>query len=250
MYDEPAEGGDAERTIARIWRITLARQSPLAVHALRVLAWYAPQALPRAVLESPDAPPEERRAIGALSAYNLITLDEHAITVHRLVQAVTRTPSAADPYRRPADIALARHHATLLLAAALPDVPGDPAGWPVWRALLPHSTALLEHAPPDTDTRETALLCVHTGLFLVAQREPPIPLFERSLADHTRVLGGDDPRTLTTRNNLAIAYVLAGDPGRAIPLLEQNLRDRERVGPRHPDTLDSRRRLATARGRR
>lgn len=39
----------------------------------------------------------------------------------------------------------------------------------------------------------------------------------------------------------------AGDFSRALPLLEQTLRDSERVlGPDHPDTLDSRNNLAGA----
>ena len=44
--------------------------------------------------------------------------------------------------------------------------------------------------------------------------------------------GADHPDTLISRNNLAGAYRDAGDPGRAIPLLEQALADRLRV--RHP----------------
>jgi len=46
---------------------------------------------------------------------------------------------------------------------------------------------------------------------------------------------------LTSRNNLAHAYRSVADLGRAIPLYEQTLADRERVlGGDHPDTLSSR----------
>ncbi|KOV86225.1 tetratricopeptide repeat protein, partial [Nocardia sp. NRRL S-836] len=55
--------------------------------------------------------------------------------------------------------------------------------------------------------------------------------------------------TLTSRNNLAGAYGSAGDLGRAIPLFEATLADRERVlGPDHPNTLTSRNNLAGAYG--
>ncbi len=37
-----------------------------------------------------------------------------------------------------------------------------------------------------------------------------IPLLERTLADCERVLGPDPPNTLTSRNNLAMAYQDAG----------------------------------------
>ncbi len=72
---------------------------------------------------------------------------------------------------------------------------------------------------------------------------------EATLADRERVLGPDHPDTLTSRNNLANAYLSAGDLGRAIPMCEAALSDRERVlGPDHPDTLTSRDNLARARG--
>ena len=59
--------------------------------------------------------------------------------------------------------------------------------------------------------------------------------------------GPDHPHTLTSRNNLAIAYQEAGHTGEAITLHEQTLAARERVlGPDHPDTLTSRDNLAAA----
>ncbi|CCI52002.1 tetratricopeptide repeat protein [Nostocoides jenkinsii] len=53
------------------------------------------------------------------------------------------------------------------------------------------------------------------------------------------------PDTLLSRNNLAGAYRSAGDLGRAIPLYEATLADRERVlGPDHPNTVVTRRKIA------
>jgi len=50
---------------------------------------------------------------------------------------------------------------------------------------------------------------------------------------------GDHRDTLSSRNNLAGAYQPAGDLGRAIPLYEQTLADRERaLGGDHPDHED------------
>ena len=62
------------------------------------------------------------------------------------------------------------------------------------------------------------------------------------------MLGADHPHTLTARNNLAAAYRVAGDLGRAIPLLEQALADSERVlGADHPQTKIVRGNLAAVR---
>ena len=48
MYRAAAEGRDAARTIARIWRVTLDRlaDDPVAGQVLRMLAWYAPTRSP------------------------------------------------------------------------------------------------------------------------------------------------------------------------------------------------------------
>ena len=60
-------------------------------------------------------------------------------------------------------------------------------------------------------------------------------------------LGPHHPDTLTSRNNLAVAYQDAGRLHEAITLYEQNLDDRTRIlGPHHPDTLASRNNLAYA----
>jgi Tetratricopeptide repeat len=74
-----------------------------------------------------------------------------------------------------------------------------------------------------------------------------MPLFEQTLTDRQRILGGDHPDTLTSRNNLAGAYYTAGDLGRAIPLFEQTLTDCVRiVGGDHPLTGTVRSNLAYA----
>ena len=250
MYQAAPEGGDAARTIARIWHVTLDRlaDDPLAGQVLRILAWYAPDGIPRTLLDGLADPPAVLRAVGRLAAYSMLTADAGTLAMHRLVQAVTRTPDPGDPHRDPQAIDDARDQATRQLAGALPDWQ-DPAGWPGWRMLLPHIDALASHAPPDTDTQDTAYLLNQAGLFLDGQGQPgrAAGYLQRALADYVRVLGADHPDTLTSRNNLAGAYQAAGDLGRAIPLYEQTLADCVRVlGADHPDTLTSRNNLAAA----
>jgi Tetratricopeptide repeat len=250
MYQAAAEGGDAARTIARIWHVTLDRLAgdPLAGQVLRLLAWYAPDGIPRTLLDGLADPPAVLAAVGRLAAYSMLTAGAGTLAVHRLVQAVTRTPHPGDPHRDPQAIGDARDQATRQLAAALPD-PRDPAGWPGWRMLLPHIDALTSNAPPDTDTRDTAYLLNQAGLFLGDQGQPGRAAghLQRALTDSVRVLGADHPDTLTSRNNLAYAWQAAGDLGRAIPLYEQTLADSVRVlGADHPQTKTVRGNLAAA----
>src|SRR5207247_1590299 len=157
-----------------------------------------------------------------LAAYSMISAGPSTLAMHRLVQAVTRTPDPEDPHRDPQAIDAARDQAARQLAVAVPD-PDDPARWPSWWMLLPHIDVLASHAPPDA---ATPLTPASRNNLAYAHREAgdqggAIPLLEQVLADYTRVLGADHPDTLGSRNNLAGAYLDAEDLARAIPLYEQ-----------------------------
>ncbi|WP_200308277.1 NB-ARC domain-containing protein, partial [Streptomyces adelaidensis] len=172
MYRHGAVTTPAERTIARIWNLTLDRITtlqPSAADLLRTLAWYAPDHIPATLTDDLTDPPARSAAIGLLTAYSMITPDPGTgtLAVHRLVQALARTPDPDDPHRAPHHIGQARTHATAHLRAALPATWDTPAAWPAWRTLLPHIDALADHAPADTDTDTTALLLSYAGLFLI-----------------------------------------------------------------------------------
>ncbi|GAA2815614.1 tetratricopeptide repeat protein [Streptomyces showdoensis] len=252
MYAAAAEGGDSARTCARIWRLTLDHvdATPLAGDLLRLLAWYAPDRIPRDLFDPLATPPEVDAAIGRLVAHNMIT-DNHdgTLTVHRLVQSLARTPDPEDPHRQADDIDEARDDAAELLARAYPADPDHPANWPRYRALLPHTEALAGHHPADQDTLYTSHALDRAATYARGQGAPAltVPTFQRALAARERVLGQDHPSTLSSRNNLAGAYEYAGDLGRAIPLYEATVADFVRVlGPDHPDTLAARNNLAGA----
>ncbi|WP_328890205.1 tetratricopeptide repeat protein [Streptomyces sp. NBC_00316] len=253
MYRQGAATTPAERTIARIWRLTLDRLTalqPLAADLLCVLAWYAPENIPATVLDGLAGPPALNHAIGLLNAYSMITADpaSDTLAVHRLVQALARTPDPDDPHRTPAAIDQARNQAATQLSEACPAW-NVPAAWPTWRTLLAHIDALTGHAAEATDTDTTANIHDHTGAFLDNQGQTAraISYFQRALTSRVRVLGADHPHTLSSRNNLAYAYRHAGDLGRAIELWERDLTHSVRVlGADHRGTLTSRLNLAGA----
>ncbi|WP_327660904.1 MULTISPECIES: tetratricopeptide repeat protein [unclassified Streptomyces] len=252
MFAAGPEGSDSDRTIARIWRLTLDRltNTPLAGDIQRVLAWFAPDRIPRDLLSGLAEPPELATAIGRLVAYSMVTdNNDGTLTVHRLVQALARTPDPRDPHRQKAAIDQARDQATTLLAAAFPSDLQQPRNWTRFRALLPHSDALTSLHTPDHDTVHTARVLNCAAAYRQVQGSPvaAVPALERALDTRERVLGSDHPHTLISRNNLAYAYAAAGNPGRAIPLYEQTLREAERVlGKDHPDTIGTRNNLAGA----
>uniref|UniRef100_UPI0008299DD2 tetratricopeptide repeat protein n=1 Tax=Nocardia lijiangensis TaxID=299618 RepID=UPI0008299DD2 len=252
-FDRAAAGTDPQRTIARIWRVTLDRISetePAAVELLRTLAWYAPDNIPLTLCRGVADQTTVDAALGILAAYNMITPDPSGagLSIHRLVQAVARTPDPADPHHDPAAIERAHTSAANMLHSSLPDHE-DPVTWPIWRALLPHIDALTTHAHNELPTATSAAIRSRTGLFLLDQGlyDSARAHHQQALADRERILGPDHPDTLASRHNLARAYRSAGQVSEAITLHEQNLADRERIlGPDHPDTLASRRNLAVA----
>ena len=253
MFGESAEGSDPERTIARIWRVTLDHLAglPFTADLLRILAWYAPDTIPRSLLTPLAEPIQLQRAIRQLAAYSMITADATAIGVHRLVQAVARTPDPVDPHRGLHLIDAARGQAADLLRSALPA--GEPsssrASWPQWSQVLPHIESLAANSARAADTEQVGYLLNQAGAFLDSQgvTARAISHFDRACVVNQRALGASHPFTLACRNNLALAYEATGDLPASISLFEQAVADADReLGAAHPDTLTSRNNLAGA----
>lgn len=255
VYDQAAEGADAERTIARIWRVTLDRlaASPLAGQLLRVLAWYGPDTIPRSLLTSLGKEPVSVEvAIGRLAAYNMITLAGEAVRVHRLVQAVARTADPRDPHRQPDDIAAAREQATRLLDNAMEAKLKLPTEWPAIRALMPHVAVLTSHAQPVTDTAGTARLLINAGEFLAEHGAVAraVIYHQRAYNACVRIFGPQHPHTLVALGALVNSHGVKGDIRSAVEGYEQLLAENTRtLGPDHPDTLSSWHQVAYWKGR-
>lgn len=246
MYAETEEGGDHERTVARVWHVTLDRlaQEPLTVRVLLILAWYASEGIPRSLLAPLGDPPTVRRALRRLAAHSMITLSGDTVSVHRLVQAVARVRDDGDRHRSAEAIADARTTAMSALAQALPDESGTPSAWAVMRALLPHVEALVACAPPETDTPEMARLLYRTGDYMLGANLKHAPralaLLERAEADCVRMYGHESPKTLRVRVDLAHAGRMLFEVARARPLAQQVLADCLRIlGTDHEVTISA-----------
>ncbi|MFE0256035.1 tetratricopeptide repeat protein [Streptomyces sp. NPDC059010] len=281
MYAAAAEGGDTERTVARVWHLTLDRlaDDPLAVRILLTLAWYAPDDVPRSLLDTLGSPIAVRRALGRLAAHSMLTLRGDSLSLHRLVQAVARTSDPGDPHRGPAAVGRAREMAAEALVEGLPSDTGDPALWPRWRALLPHVEALAEHAPQDADSVDLARVFSIMGEFLAgyglgerAERllergesglvrhlgpEHRLSLVARNRLVHVadvavqdamdhvdrceRILGAEDPETITALYEVGREHATRDATEEALALYDQVIRRRTDVlGPAHRDTLAAR----------
>ncbi|NUT29860.1 MAG: tetratricopeptide repeat protein [Streptomyces sp.] len=249
LHDYPAEmlasseeGWASERTVARVWQMSLdrLRDVPLAVDLLRTLAWYAPTEIPRALVDRLGRRHDVTRALTGLAAHSLIILDTDAVSVHPLVQATARTADSADPHRDPDSIRLAHERAVDLLLASLPEDVATRGSVAWWNGLVPHIDHLDAHTSPDSATEAMALLRARAGQFLHEQGSVrrAVTFFEHAVDDMTRVFGGDHQGTLAMVSNLATAYASAGEARRAVALYEDVREHQSRIlGEDHPRTL-------------
>ncbi|MEU3426085.1 NB-ARC domain-containing protein [Streptomyces gardneri] len=275
MFAATAEGGEAARTLARVWQVTLDRltDTPRAALVLRIIAWWAPEGIPRRLLDPLGTPLEVTEAVRRLAAHSMITLRGGELSVHRLVQAVVR----ADPRE---STGVARELATRVLHAGI-----SLSGIGADRHTAVHVEALAGHTAPADDTDVAAELFETVALYLgrVTAADRALPLFVRALdslrrihgqdhprtlealqilaltvdmsdngaqmaadmlteglAGQLRVFGPDDPRTLAARGHLA-RVLGASDPERAHALLRENVEHCHRaLGPMHPQTISAR----------
>jgi len=218
---------------------------PAAGALLNVLAFLAPDDIPRSLFtDHADELPEPLRAaaqdgvgfalaVAALNRFCLIGAAPDALSVHRLVQSVTR--ARLDDPQPWADTAIG------LLAAAFPDEdppPDDVRSWPACLRLRPHAEAALALAEgPGTVAERISLLLNQLALYLKSRAEYAAARahYERAIALAEAALGPDHPEVAIDVNNLGGVLQDQGDLPGARACLERALRiDEAALGPDHP----------------
>ncbi|NUP24835.1 MAG: AAA family ATPase, partial [Streptomyces sp.] len=190
LFAATTEGGDTERTVARVWRMTLDRlaDTPLAERILRITAWWAPEDIPRELLTDLADPPTVTDALRRLSAHSMIRLRGDVISVHRLVQAVARTSDdgagAVDEARRTAGELLDR---AMTRAQTARD------GMRLGRVCADHAEVLAGHVGDDSEEVDVSRLLAMASAFLGATTAygRALALGERTVALVARKYGPD-----------------------------------------------------------
>ncbi|WP_159770802.1 tetratricopeptide repeat protein [Streptomyces sp. HM190] len=249
MYAAKDENRDHERTVARVWHVTLDRlaDDPLTARILLLLAWYAPDGIPRTLLGALGSRPAVRGALGRLAAHSMVTLspDGDTVSVHRLVQAVSRTKDTSDRHRTPTAVADACTAATQALCRAVPDDIDDPSTWPVMRSLLPHVEELARRTRPEDDTEAMTRLLTRTGDYMLGAGVGLAPralgLLQRAVSSCGRLFPPDSVELLEARVHVADAQRMLREPRQIASLVEEVLDDCERaLGPDHRVTSSAR----------
>jgi tetratricopeptide (TPR) repeat protein len=201
----------------------------------------------------PGLGPEVVDAVLArLAGASLVTfsIDGAAVSVHRLVRRVIQENLAASNYL----LGTCKEAALLLEGVAVSLGETWHQDRAAARDLVEQIMALYESsaACPADSTMERRLVRLRWSAAwllnsLGESSAQAILIGEQLTADQERVTGPDHPSTLTLRNNLAVAYRLAGRTNEAIVLHEHTLARREQtLGPDHLDTLQSRNNLGLA----
>jgi tetratricopeptide (TPR) repeat protein len=205
------EPSTTEQTVATVWQVSLSRvrvSQPGAEALIDLCAFLAPDVIPRSLLSAhPEILPEALRdvvqgplsfnaALGIIARYSLISLTSENITIHRLVQSVTRA-------------SLDRHGQEIWSSAAVrliftvfPRESSDPATWTICTPLLSHALVTIEHANAlDVELGIVALLLNKVGIYLWARSE-----LIQAKELHQKALAIDEAQFGT--NNLAVAVSL------------------------------------------
>lgn len=253
-------GRDQDLTVFTVWDASLQRaltEAPRAQDVLGVLAYLAPDHIPKALLTGPPAADETLLhdgdafyvdgALAALARYSLIephhSRESHeviAVSVHRLVQEIARL-THRDPTTACAT-------AIRLVHRVFPPDPSQPDTWAMCEYLGDHLIAAVSHAETYQTELAAASWLINRYATYLQHGGNPIGAalhFERAVHLYTSTADADDETLLGFQIELADSYRSVGRAPEAIELLKPVVAQAERVlGGDHPNTLGARMALA------
>ncbi|MDG4577236.1 MAG: FxSxx-COOH system tetratricopeptide repeat protein [Defluviicoccus sp.] len=246
-----AEPREAERTVAAVWAASFARveqESPAGAALLKLISFLAPDAIPLDLISggakhlaeplaaAAAGPVRLNQAVAALIRYSLIRREGEMLSLHRLVQAVTRQRLDATEHNAWAGAAVS------VLNAALPAFPHNTFDAGVAAAhdrLGAHALAAAEHAAAANVALEAAgRLFNAIGFYrrMRADLAGAKAAYSRALSIHETAFGPEHPKVAIRVNNIGGVLREEGDLAGARRAFERALAiDEKAFGPDHPE---------------
>ncbi len=222
--------------VAVIWQLSFDKlhiENPAALDLLYLIAYLAPDNIPRDLLQSTAKTPIElNKAVESLRRYSLIETGDDVISIHRLVQKVVRDRLAAE----------GKHNEWVekafgLMKAAFPEDGDDYRTWLMCSRLLAHALSAASHAEEsESGLSDVARLLSRAGRYLWkrAQLDEAEGLLRRSLRISEKVLEPDHPNIGLYTGNIASILHDKGDLEEALPYARRALGIAEMaLGPNH-----------------
>ena len=222
-------------SVAVTWQTTIEELSQSERKLLNILAWLAPEPIPLSLLEGNIVDGADARdALAGLASWSLARwmADREAVTVHRLVQEITRQRLSNNEKQDSLELAGA------FLDRALPSPDWDQKGWRLWEQLAPHCRTLLNRLRNHVlEPKATRIMNKLAGwLNNRAEHGEAESLFRRALATTEKSFGPEHPDVARGLNNLALLLSATNRLAEAEPLLRRALAITEKsFGPEHPD---------------
>jgi tetratricopeptide (TPR) repeat protein len=244
-FEDDGRYHNVKNPVATTWLISfeqIRHRDPLAADYLSFMACIDPKDIPQSLLSAGASQKKEMDAIGTLDAYSFIIRrpTDLALDLHQLVHLATR-----NWLRKERLITQWTETAISRLQEVFPD--HDHKKRSVWRTYLPHALYALLSDVVDKELEDRIdlawkfAMCLYgDGRFNEAEFS-----FNEVMETRMRVLGAENPSTLTSMNNLALIYKNEGQWDKAEELGVQVMETRKRVlGVEHPYTLTSMNNLA------
>ena len=217
---------------------------------LTLCAYLGPDDIPLDIIqEHPNHLPEElantltdqlkrNEAIKTLRSYSLIDKSENNISIHRLVQTVTRDQLTKEEQEE------WKGTTTRLPNEIFPNDPQDLEARQVAERLSSHTEVVVEEAIEDESLAELLNLLgryyQNTALYTKGEGH-----FKKALLIREKELGKEHPEVATSQNNLALLLQAQGKYEEAEPLLRRSLEiSKKELGAEHPSVATSLNNLA------
>jgi tetratricopeptide (TPR) repeat protein len=250
---------DYPDTVATAWDISFQKvqeKSPEAADLLNLCAFLAPDDIPKSLLsQGVQHLPESMASVVAedvklddaiivLQSYSLVDANAYSISVHRLVQTVTRDRLGKEDQKKWAGVAVR------LMFGIFPAESDNVRTWDECSLLLPHALATAKYAEElEISLEETCKLLNKLGPYLNerAKFDEAKSVLEKALVIKIKVYGPDHSEVAKTLNNLGIVLRHIGYFKAARKYLERALEIYEKNLPynHHPEVTPTLDNLAT-----
>ncbi|HWQ20416.1 MAG TPA: FxSxx-COOH system tetratricopeptide repeat protein [Methanotrichaceae archaeon] len=233
-------------TIATTWNISIEaarREAHASLDLLNLLSFMAPDQIPKSLLidgsehlSEPLASAvkdkvELDKSLASLRRYSLISFSGDLLSVHRLVQAVTRDRLSRDDQKKWAEAAVK------IVDKAFPYDSDNVSTWDVCSALMPHAMASIGYAE-EMGAAVSSRLLSQVGLYLSERAEfhAAKSSIKRALKIDENAYGPDHPNVARYVNNIGTVLKDLGDFEGARKCFKRALKiDEKAYGLDHPN---------------